>query len=77
MKKPNPNRFSISKKMWFKIRYWQNMLELTDVQLASFIGVCDKTLRALDKNCGTMTIDKVENFIVVNNMTFEEFWYID
>ena len=66
------NRVSICKKIWFKIRYWQNIKDISDNELAAFMGVCDKTLRSYDKHYDNITLNKIDRFLAVNNMELDD-----
>lgn len=65
-------RITIYKKIWCKIRYWQSLKDVSDTELATYLQVCERTLRDYDKNARNITLEKVENFLAVNSMELDE-----
>ena len=65
-------RISIYKKIWCKIRYWQSLKDVSDCELASYLQVCERTLRDYDKSARSITLEKIDNFLVVNSMELDE-----
>lgn len=65
-------RISIYKKIWCKIRYWQNLKDISDSELAAYLQVCERTLRDYDKSARSITLEKIDNFLVVNSMELDE-----
>ena len=65
-------RISIYKKIWCKIRYWQSLKDVSDCELAAYLQVCERTLRDYDKNARNITLEKIDNFLVVNSMELDE-----
>ncbi len=65
-------RITIYKKIWCKIRYWQSLKDVSDSELAAYLQVCERTLRDYDKNARNITLEKVDNFLVVNSMELDE-----
>ena len=65
-------RISIYKKIWCKIRYWQNLKDISDNELASYLQVCERTLRDYDKSARNITLEKIENFLIVTNMELKD-----
>ncbi len=65
-------RISIYKKIWCKIRYWQSLKDISDSELAANLKVCDRTLRDYDKNASNITLEKIDNFLLVNSMEIDE-----
>lgn len=65
-------RIAIYKKIWCKIRYWQSLKDVSDSELAAYLNVCERTLRDYDKNARNITLEKVDNFLVVNSMELDE-----
>ena len=65
-------RITIYKKIWCKIRYWQNLKDVSDTELAAYLRVCERTLRDYDKNARNITLEKIENFLTVNSMELDE-----
>lgn len=65
-------RVTIYKKIWCKIRYWQSLKDISDRELAAYLKVCERTLRDYDKSARNITLEKIDNFLVVNSMELEE-----
>ena len=65
-------RIAIYKKIWCKIRYWQSLKDVSDSELAAYLNVCERILRDYDKNARNITLEKVDNFLVVNSMELDE-----
>ncbi|WP_019680628.1 hypothetical protein [Ruminococcus flavefaciens] len=65
-------RIAIYKKIWCKIRYWQNLKDISDTELAAYLRVCERTLRDYDKNARNITLEKIDNFLIVNSMELDE-----
>ena len=65
-------RITIYKKIWCKIRYWQSLKDVSDTELATYLQVCERTLRDYDKNARNITLEKVDNFLAVNSMELDE-----
>ena len=66
------NRISLYKKLWCKIRYWQNLKEVTDHELASLLQVSERTLHEYDKNAKNVTLEKVDTFLYTNKMELND-----
>ncbi len=65
-------RISLYKKIWCKIRYWQSIYDVSDIELATCLQVCERTLREYDKNAYNITLGKIDNFLVVNKIELDE-----
>lgn len=57
------SRISLQRKIWAKIRCWQSMYNLSDTQLASALTVAERTLRNYDKDAGSLSLEKIDNFL--------------
>lgn len=65
-------RITLYKKVWCKIRYWQNLSDITDSELAAVMQVGERTLHEYDKCAKHITLEKVDNFLEVNHMELDE-----
>ena len=65
-------RITLYKKVWCKIRYWQNLRDITDSELAAALQVGERTLHEYDKNAKNITLEKIDNFLDVNKMELNE-----
>ena len=61
-------RIALYKKVWCKIRYWQSLKDVSDIELANFLQVGERTLHEYDKSAKNITLEKIDNFLYVNNM---------
>ena len=65
-------RITLDKKVWCKIRYWQNLRDIADAELAAALQLGERTLHAYDKCAKHITLEKVDNFLEVNHMELDE-----
>lgn len=65
-------RISIYKIIWCKIRCWQSLRDVSDSELAAYMQVAERTLKDYDKNAKNITLEKVDNFLYVNNIELSE-----
>ena len=65
-------RITLYKKVWCKIRYWQNLRDVSDAELAAALQVGERTLHEYDKSAKNITLEKIDNFLDVNKMELNE-----
>ena len=65
-------RIALYKIIWGKIRYWQSLQELPDSTLAGYLQVTERTMRDYDKNAKNLTLEKIDNFLLINNMNLTD-----
>ena len=65
-------RITLYKKVWCKIRYWQNLRDIADAELAAALQIGERTLHEYDKSAKHITLEKVDNFLEVNHMALDE-----
>lgn len=65
-------RITLYKKVWCKIRYWQNLRDIADAELAAALQIGERTLHEYDKCAKHITLEKVDNFLEVNHMELDE-----
>ncbi len=61
-------RIALYKLVWCKIRYWQNLFDMSDIELAELLEISERTLRDYDKNARTIMLEKVDRFLYINHM---------
>lgn len=66
------NRITLYKKIWCKIRYWQQLNDIPDSQLSNDLDVVERTLKEYDKNAGNISLSKLDRFLYVNNLTISD-----
>ena len=65
-------RITLYKKIWAKVRYWQNLNDISDAELASYLQVGERTLHDYDKSAENVTLGRVENLLYVTGMELDE-----
>lgn len=70
--KERNKRISLDKIIWCKIRYYQQLYEVSDDDLAARLGVCARTLANYDKDAKNLTIGNIDNFLNLTSMTLQE-----
>ena len=60
------------KKPMYKIRYWQALNNVNDSELAASLQISDRTLKEYDRSAQHITLEKLDNFLYVNNLDFNE-----
>ena len=66
------NRITLQKYIWCKIRYYQQLNDISDSDLASSLDVTERTLKEYDKSANNVTLAKVDRFLYVNNMKISD-----
>ena len=66
------NRITLQKYIWCKIRYYQQLNDISDSDLASSLDVAERTLKEYDKSANNVTLAKVDRFLYVNNMKISD-----
>lgn len=65
-------RIPLQKTIWCKIRYWQLLHDLTDDELAMYLNCSTRTLQNYDHDAKNLTLETVDTFLCVNELTLEE-----
>lgn len=65
-------RITLYKRIWCKIRYWQNLRDVTDAELASYLQIGERTLREYDKSAQHVTLEKIDNLLSVTGMELND-----
>ena len=66
------NKIALHKLLWCKIRLYQQLHDLTNQDLAAFIGVSERTLLEYDKDAKNITLGKLENFLLSEGLELDE-----
>ena len=61
-------RIPLYKLIWCKIRYLQQLKDISDSELAAYLNIGERTLHEYDKNAKNITLEKIDNFLYINNM---------
>lgn len=65
-------RITLYRRIWCKIRYWQQLKEVSDAELASYLQVGERTLHQYDISAENVTLGRVDNLLYVTGMELEE-----
>ena len=65
-------RITLYKHIWARIRYWQNLRDVSDAELASYLKVGERTLREYDKSAENITLGRVDNLLYVTGMELDD-----
>ena len=65
-------RITLYRRIWCKIRYWQQLKEVSDSELASYLQVGERTLHQYDISAENVTLGRVDNLLYVTGMELEE-----
>lgn len=65
-------RITLYKRIWCKIRYWQNLRDVTDAELASYLKIGERTLREYDKSAQHVTLEKIDNLLSITGMELND-----
>lgn len=65
-------RITLYKRIWCKIRYWQNLRDVTDTELALYLQVGERTLREYDKSARHITLEKIDNLLSITGMELDD-----
>lgn len=65
-------RIPLYRKIWCKIRYWQQLKEVSDVELASYLQVGERTLHQYDISAENVTLGRVDNLLYVTGMELND-----
>jgi hypothetical protein len=71
-RKSTEMRIELFKLIWCKIRFWQSIRDVPDVDLASDLGVGERTLKDYDQCAKNITLEKLDNFLYLNHMTLDD-----
>lgn len=65
-------RITLYKRIWCKIRYWQNLKDISDSELASYLQVGERTLKEYDRSAKNVTLEKVDNFLYITGIELSD-----
>ena len=69
------NRMTLYKLIWCRIRFWQNMQDISDQELADSLQVAKRTLKDYDRNAKNITLEKLDHFLSVNSLKLKDLSY--
>ena len=65
-------RITFYKLVWARIRFWQNLRDVSDAELASYLQVGVRTLHDYDKSAENITLGRVDNLLYITGMDFND-----
>lgn len=65
-------RITLHRRIWCKIRYWQQLKEVSDAELASYLQVGERTLHQYDISAENVTLGRIDNLLYVTGMDFND-----
>lgn len=65
-------RITLYKRIWCKVRYWQNLRDVSDAELASYLQVGERTLHEYDKSAQHVTLEKIDNLLSITGMELDD-----
>jgi len=68
----NVKRIPLQKLIWCKIRYYQQLRDISNQLLSETLGVSERTLKEYDKDACNITLEKIDRFLAAYNMTLTE-----
>ena len=66
------SRITLYKRIWCKVRYWQNLRDVSDAELASYLQVGERTLHEYDKSAENITLGRVDNLLYATGMELND-----
>ena len=76
MNKAKPKRITLQKQTWCKIRYWQQLNDVTESELATYLNVAERTLKEYDKDASNVTLAKINQLLDMNDMTIHDLFNV-
>ena len=70
--KTNRPELPLYRVLWCKIRYFQQLYQIGDEELANELGVHIRTLRDYDKTAENVTFGKLDRFLYANGLSLTE-----
>lgn len=65
-------RITLYRLIWCKIRYYQQLHDISDEELARSLNVHIRTLHEYDKCADNVTLGRIDSFLLINNITLDE-----
>lgn len=66
-------RIPLQKTIWCKVRYWQNLNDISDHELADYLGCTERTLYNYDANPSCVTLKTIDRFLIIIDMSLTNF----
>lgn len=66
-------RIPLQKTIWCKVRYWQNLHDISDEELAGYLRCTVRTLQNYDHDPSCVTLKTIDTFLFVAEMSLTDF----
>lgn len=66
-------RIPLQKIIWCKVRYWQNLHDISNEELAGYLGCSTRTLQNYDNDPSNVTLKTLDTFLFAAEMTLSDF----
>lgn len=66
-------RIPLQKLIWCRIRYWQNLHDVSNEELAGYLGCSTRTLQNYDNDPSCVTLKTIDTFLFASEMSLAEF----
>lgn len=66
-------RIPLQKKIWCRIRYWQNLHDISNEELAVYLGCSIRTLQNYDKDPSNVTLKTLDTFLFAADISLTDF----
>jgi predicted transcriptional regulator len=66
-------RIPLQKTIWCKVRYWQNLNDISDHELADYLGCTERTLHNYDADPSCITLKTIDRFLIIIDMSLTDF----
>lgn len=65
-------RISAYKRIWCKIRYYQQLNDITNETLAKYLNISVRTLSTYDKDAKNLTLGSIDSFLYNTGLSLEQ-----
>ena len=65
-------RLTLYRWLWCRIRYYQQLNDITDNELANALGVHIRTLKEYDKTAENVTLGRIDSFLYINGLSLND-----
>lgn len=67
-------RISTHKIIWCKIRYYQQLHDISDEELAKYLEISPRTLKTYDINAQNITLGMLDKFLYAANIDLQKLY---
>ena len=66
-------RIPLQKMIWCKVRYWQSLHDISNEELAGYLGCSTRTLQNYDNDPSSVTLKTIDTFLYAANLSLADF----